>query len=84
MRNQALVSLLRECCTGLPHRARLEPLNQDAVEERHNSLDTFESCLGSLQDALTTVSLREVCHKNAGYRTIRTKGKYKISRRVET
>ena len=46
---------------GLPsHRVRLKPLNQDAVEERHDSLDAFESCLVSLQDASTAVSQRNM------------------------
>jgi len=56
MRNQAWSTPSAWRRIGLPHRVRLEPLDQDAIEERYDSLDAFESRLSSLQDALTVVS----------------------------
>lgn len=46
-----VVSTFYTCRRGLPHRARPEPLNQDAVEEWYDGLDGFESYLRSLQVA---------------------------------
>lgn len=51
-----VINTIRARRRELHYRVRFEPLNQNTVEERHDSLDGFESYLGSLRFVFGVVS----------------------------